>query len=74
MKAVYYILAISLALLFTVGIVGFIVTCSCLSVKDITLVGWLATTLVSLILVCVGIMIVHDATKPTKEEGVVHSV
>lgn len=74
MKAIYYILAISLALLFTVGIVGFFVTCSCLSVKDITLVGWLTSTLIGICLVCVGIMIVHDATKPNKEDGVVHSV
>ena len=74
MKAVYYILAICVALLLSMGITGFFVACCCITVKDITLVGWLATTLVSLILVCVGIMIVHDATKPVKEEGVHHTI
>jgi hypothetical protein len=74
MKAVYYLLAVSLALLLSLGITGLFVVCSSNSIEDITLVGWIATTLVTLCLVCVSIMIVHDATKPTKEDGVHHTI
>lgn len=74
MKAIYYILAISLALLITFGITSFFVTMMVLSTKDITLAGWIATFLVAVCLVCVSIMIVHDVTKPTKEEGVHHTI